>query len=399
MKALSTLTQIHVRPEVENILPEVIGLRRDLHQHPELGFQEVRTSARVCEYLESFGLQPQRGIAQTGVCALLEGDYDGPTLLLRADMDALPIQEETDLEFASRVPGKMHACGHDLHTAILLGTARLLQDLKPRLHGRVKLIFQPAEEGPGGAQPMIEAGVLQNPKVDFALGLHLWADLPCGHVAVRPGPVMAAADTFRVVVHGHGGHAAYPHGCSDPIVAAAALICAMQTVVSRRTDPFDTAVISVTQIHAGSADNVIPERVEFSGTIRSFQQPVRDRLVEHLEQMVPDLCRAYGVRGEFHFHQGYPPLVNHPVPSGWVEEAASAMGLPKAHQATMGGEDMAYFLREVPGAFFFLGAAPEDSRRIFPHHHPKFELDERAVPLAMELFLRCVETCLGNPQK
>lgn len=383
-----------VRPEVQAIVEEIVELRRDLHRHPELGFEEFRTSAKVAEFLRKDGLEPREGIARTGVCAVVEGAEEGPTLLLRADMDALPVAEETDLEFASQVPGKMHACGHDMHTAILLGTARLIQAMKARLKGRVKLIFQPAEEGPGGARPMIEEGILQNPKVDYALGLHLWSDLPCGHVAVRPGPVMAAADTFRVHIHGKGGHAAYPQASADPIVAAAALIGAMQTVVSRRTDPFDTAVISVTQIRGGSADNVIPETVEFSGTIRSFEQRVRDNLVRQLEEMVPAFSRAYGVSGEFHFQEGYPPLINDPVPCAWVQRAAESLGLPQAIQATMGGEDMAYYLREVPGAFFFLGAAPAQPERVFPHHHPKFQLDERAMPLAMEMFLRCVEECL-----
>jgi amidohydrolase len=382
-----------IRPEIQAVLEEVLELRRDFHRHPELGFQEVRTSGKVAEYLEKLGLEPRRAIAETGVCAVVEGASPGPTLMLRADMDALPVHEETGLEFASLVPGKMHACGHDMHTAILLGTARVLQGMRERLKGRVKLIFQPAEEGPGGALPMIEQGVLENPKVDYALGLHLWAELPLGHVGIQCGPVMAAADTFRVRIHGRGGHAAYPQATADPIVAAAALITAMQTVVSRRTDPFDTAVISVTQIQGGSADNIIPEAVEFSGTIRSFQQRVRDHLVAQLQDMVPALCQAYGVQGEFVFQPGYPALVNHEVPCSWVQDACRKLGLPLADQATMGGEDMAYYLERVPGAFFFLGAAYPEGQ--FPHHHPKFELDERAVPIGMELFLRCVEGYLS----
>lgn len=384
-----------VRSEVEEVLPEVLELRRDFHRHPELGFEEVRTSARVCEYLRGVGIEAQAGIAQTGVAAVVEGAQPGPTLLLRADMDALPIQEETQLDCSSLVPGKMHACGHDFHTAILLGTARILQSMRPQLRGRIKLIFQPAEEGPGGAWPMIEQGVLDNPKVDFALGLHLWSGLPCGHVGIDNGPVMAAADTFRIEVHGQGGHAAYPHTSADPVVAAAALITAMQTLVSRRTDPFDTVVISVTQIQGGSADNVIPELVTLSGTIRTFEQRLRDFAVDQLRAMVPQLCSAYGVEGKFEFFEGYPPLVNHELPSGWVRASAEALGLPLARQASMGGEDMAYYLQRVPGAFFFLGAAPEQEQLTFPHHHPKFQLDERAVPLGMELFLRCVEQCLA----
>lgn len=370
----------------------VIEIRRDLHRHPELGFQEFRTSAKVAEFLRQSGLEPTEGIAVTGVTAEVRGDQPGPTLMLRADMDALPIEEETGLEFASQEPGKMHACGHDLHTAILLGTARILQAMKPSLKGTVKLIFQPAEEGPGGADPMIKEGVLSN--VDYALGLHLWSDLPCGHVAISPGPVMAAADTFRVKIHGKGGHAAYPHESADPIVAAAALITAMQTLVSRNTSPFDSAVVSVTQIQGGSADNIIPERVEFSGTIRTFQPSTRAALVKRLHEMVPSLCQSYGTEGEFQFSEGYPALINDPVPCRWVAQAAEQMKLPLSAQATMGGEDMAYYLQKVPGAFFFLGAAPDQAERVFPHHHPKFELDERAVPLAMELFLRCVESCL-----
>ena len=384
-----------VRPEVQQVLPEVLELQRDFHRHPELGFEEIRTSAKVYDYLQALGLSPQGGIAQTGVAAVVEGQHPGPTLLLRADMDALPVQEETELAWSSEVPGRMHACGHDFHTAILLGTARILQGMRERLRGRVKLIFQPAEEGPGGAFPMIEQGVLDNPSVDYALGLHLWSGLPCGHVGIDAGPVMAAADTFRIVVHGRGGHAAYPHDSADPVVAAAALITAMQTLVSRRVDPFDTVVVSVTQVQAGSADNVIPEKVELSGTIRTFEQRLRDFAVEQLRSMVPQLCAAYGVEGSFEFIEGYPPLINHELPSGWVRASAEALGLPLARQASMGGEDMAYYLQKVPGAFFFLGAAPDLEQLTFPHHHPKFQLDDRAVPLGMELFLSCVERCLA----
>lgn len=381
-----------IRPEVQAMTEEVIKIRRDLHRHPELGFQEFRTSIKVAEFLRESGLEPTVGIAVTGVTAEVLGEQPGPTLMLRADMDALPIEEETDLEFASLEAGKMHACGHDLHTAVLLGTARILNDMKSHLKGTVKLVFQPAEEGPGGAEPMIKAGVLE--KVDYALGLHFWSDLPCGHVAITPGPVMAAADTFRVKIHGKGGHAAYPHESEDPIVAAAALITAMQTLVSRNTSPFDSAVVSVTQIQGGSADNIIPERVEFSGTIRTFQPATKAALFKRLQEMVPSICKSYGTVGVFEFTEGYPALINNPLPCQWVKSAAEDMQLPLAAQATMGGEDMAYYLQKVPGAFFFLGAAPDQAERIFPHHHPKFELDERAVPLAMELLLRCVESCL-----
>ncbi len=385
---------IVVRPQIRELSEEIVELRRDLHQYPELGFEEERTSGKVASYLTGLGLTPRCGLAKTGLCALIEGAHPGPTLLLRADMDALPIQEETDLPFASKVPGKMHACGHDHHTAILLGAARILQEMRQRWHGRIKLVFQPAEEGPGGAWPMIQEGVLRDPQVDFALGLHLWSDLPCGQVAVQAGPVMAAADTFRVVVRGRGGHAAYPHETRDPIVAAATLIANMQTVISRGVNPFDAAVLSVTQIQAGSADNVIPERVDFSGTLRTFDHQLREQLVVKLKNFVHLHCQAMGVEGEFSFHEGYPALVNDPEAVARVERAARSQGLQVVRQSTMGGEDMAYYLREVPGAFFFLGAAAADPTQVFPHHHPKFQLNEEAIPVGIELFVKCAEEFL-----
>ena len=389
---------IVVRPQVRDLVTEIVELRRDLHRFPELGFEEKRTSQRVLDYLVGLGLQPQAGIAKTGVMALIEGSHPGPTLLLRADMDALPIQEETELPYASEIPGKMHACGHDHHTAILLGAARILHDLRERWHGRIKLVFQPAEEGPGGAWPMIEEGVLKNPEVDYALGLHLWSELPYGQLGIQAGPVMAAADTFRVVIRGQGGHAAYPHGTRDPIVAAATLITAMQTIVSRGVDPFQTAVLSVTQIQAGSADNIIPERVDFSGTLRTFDTELRAQLVARLKEMVHWHCQAMGVAGEFSFQEGYPALVNDASAVARVERAARQQGFEIVPQSTMGGEDMAYYLREVPGAFFFLGAAAAQPERVFPHHHPKFELNEEAIPVGIELFVKCAEEFLGAAQ-
>lgn len=394
--AIPNTTGGGVRPEVEALLPSILELRRDLHQHPELGFEEQRTSGRVTDKLRALGLEPLTGIAGTGVAAVIEGEHPGPTLLLRADMDALPVQEETGLPFASQVPGKMHACGHDMHTAILLGAAELLQAARSRLHGRVKLVFQPAEEGPGGALPMIQEGVLQQPQVDFALGLHLWSQEPLGYVGVQAGPMMASADTFRVIVQGRGGHAACPHLCADPIVAAAAMIGSLQTLVSRSTDPFDTAVVSVTRMQAGSADNIIPELAEFGGTIRAFREPVRNALAARLQELVEGQARALGVEARVEYRRGYPPLVNHESMCRWVHSAAAGMGLTTSPFSTMGGEDMAYFLQQVPGAFFFLGAAPEDPALRFPHHHPRFQLHEGVVPIAVEMFLRCAEGALAG---
>jgi amidohydrolase len=389
------LTLRRLRPEVQEIAAEVVELRRDLHRHPELGFQEVRTAALVADYLRGLGLPVRTGVARTGVVALVEGAQPGPTLLLRADMDALPVHEETGLPFASQEPGKMHACGHDGHTAILLGTARLLADLRPRLKGCVKLVFQPAEEGPGGALPMIEEGVLEDPRVDAAVGLHLWADLPLGRVGLRPGPMMAASDTFDIRIGGRGGHAARPDQALDPIVAAAHLVTALQSLVSRSVDPFESVVVSVTRIHGGEADNVIPTEVRLGGTVRTFREDLRADVRARMERMCRELPAAFGARGEFVFHEGYPAVVNHPQVTRLVEaccrEVLAVDGAVEDHRTT-GGEDMAYFLQRVPGCYFFLGARPATGH--FPHHHPRFDLAEEALPLGVEILVRICQRFL-----
>ena len=383
-----------IRPEVWAERDELVRLRRDLHEHPELGFEEVRTSGIVADKLESWGIAVRRNVARTGVVGLIEGAHPGPTLLLRADMDALPIHEETDLPYSSRTAGKMHACGHDGHTAILLTTAGLLARRRDQIRGRIKLVFQPAEEGPGGALPMIQEGVLNEPKVDLALGLHLWSPLKVGQVAVSPGPVMAAADTFSIKVMGKGGHAAAPEECIDPILAAAHVVTALHAVTGRYVDPFEPSVLSVTRIHSGSADNVIPSEVEIGGTVRTVQPATRERLKVRMRHLVEGVTRAFGAHAQLEYREGYPALSNDEklahmvmdVCRDFFVEAPDALQL----QRTMGGEDMAYFLREVPGCYFFLGSG-NDAGCNYAHHHPRFNVDEDALLLGVELFLRLVD--------
>jgi amidohydrolase len=384
-------TSLNLAKAIAEELDTLIATRRDLHQHPELGFQEFRTSEVVAKTLESYGLSPERGVATTGVVALLDSQLPGPTMLLRADMDALPIHEETGAEYASRHDGKMHACGHDGHTAILLTAAKLLNQQVVPWSGKIKLVFQPAEEGPGGAEPMIRAGVLQNPKVDVAFGLHLWSPMSVGQAGVFPGPMMAAADTFKVTIQGRGGHAAQPQSCVDPILVAAHMITALQAVSSRFTSPFQPVVVSVTRIQAGTADNIIPDSLELGGTVRTFDEKLRLQVREQMRTVIDGICAAFGASAEFVYREGYPPLVNDVRVAALVEslcrETLKLSSAPLPDARTMGGEDMAYFLREVPGCFFFLGSGGRPSCD-YTHHHPRFDLDERALPLGVELFLR-----------
>ncbi len=389
-----------VRPEVQAVMEDVIRLRRDLHRFPELGFQEHRTARVVADYLEELGLPMRKGVAKTGVVALVEGARPGPTLLLRADMDALPVHESTGLEYASTAPGKMHACGHDGHTAILLGAARVLAGMKDRLNGTVKLVFQPAEEGPGGAQPMIEEGVLENPRVDAAVGLHLWSDLPVGQVGVQSGPFMAASDTFDILIRGRGGHAAKPDQTVDPVVVAAHLVVALQTVVSRTVDPLESAVVTVTRMHGGEAYNVIPDQVELGGTIRTFRPEIRQLVRDRVKGLVEGVAAGFGAEAEFRFEEGYPPVINNPAMTELVAGCCrSLLGLEGElpDSRTLGGEDMAYFLNAVPGCYFFLGARNDETACNYPHHHPRFNICEEAFPLGVELFVRVVESFFDSP--
>lgn len=381
-------------PDVVSLKQELIALRRDFHQNPELGFEEVRTAGVVTDYLRALGLEPRTGIAKTGVTADIVGGLPGPTILLRADMDALPIQEETGLDYSSRVPGKMHACGHDGHTSILLVTAKLLVQRKNSLRGTVRVLFQPAEEGPGGAAPMIAEGVLEG--VDAALGLHLWLHLNTGHVNFCSGPMLAATDELDLKVVGIGTHAASPHDGVDPIATAAHIITAAQTMLTRGLEPKQPKVLSITKFHAGNTHNVIPPFAELGGTLRTYDEALRRETKQRFEKLARCTAEAHGASVELSWREGYPVLVNDPEITAVVEEVCQELlKLAPAEQRpdarSMGGEDMAYYLQKVPGCFFFLGAYNEQVEAKYSHHHPRFTVDEEALPIGVELFLACVE--------
>jgi amidohydrolase len=389
------LNRLPVRTQVRELQEEMIRFRRDLHTHPERGMQEERTAKRVAEALQSCFADVQRGIAETGVSTVLQPEgTSGRAIMLRADMDALPIQEETSAEYASRTPGVMHACGHDGHTSILLHTARAAAAMPATLGGPVRFVFQPAEERPGGAKPMIDEGILLNPPIEAAFGLHLWTSLPVGQVAVTAGPMMAAGDEFELIVHGRGGHGALPHETVDAIVVASHLIVALQTLVSRNVDPTETAVVSIGVFNAGENFNAIAETARLRGTMRTFKRHVRTMLKRRLREVADAVCATFGARCEFNFEGVYPATVNDPAMADFVAKVAGEIvGEENVVRdlTLMGAEDMSYFLREVPGAYFFLGAGNEERGITHPHHSPHFDFDEDAMPIGAEIFLRIIE--------
>jgi len=366
----------------------LVCLRRAIHRHPEGGFGEFETAALVEKTLASCGI-PSVRVAGTGVVGLLEGTRPGRVVGLRADMDALELDEGTGVPYASEVPGMMHACGHDAHTAMLLGAAKLLSRRRATLPGSVVFLFQPAEETDGGALPMIEEGVLENPRVDAVFGLHVGIDLPCGEISVSRGTVHAASDMFDLTILGRGCHGAHPHEGVDAVAAAGAVLGALQTVVSRNVDPLQPAVVTVGTIRGGSARNVLAESVEMSGIIRTLSPAVRETVREKVRTVVEGTAAAFGGRAEILFREGYPCLVNDPGMARLVEKTASGLlGAEKVRLSTrpsMGVEDFAYFSRERPGAFFYLGAGNVAKGIVHPAHSPRFDIDEDALPLGSAL--------------
>ncbi|MFZ5878478.1 MAG: M20 metallopeptidase family protein [Chloroflexota bacterium] len=376
------------------LFPYTQTLRRDFHMHPELGFNEIRTGGIVAKELEALGMEVTKGVGKTGVVGLLEGAKPGPTLLVRFDMDALPITEETGAEYASHNTGVMHACGHDGHTAIGLTVAKMLHARRDQWAGTIKFVFQPAEEtlgeeGLGGAEMMIRDGVLDAPKPDYALSLHLWNEQPLGWLGVAAGPVMAGADEFKVRLIGRGGHGAIPQAAVDPIVAAAQIVTALQTIVARNVAPVETAVVTVATLHAGTAFNVIPPDAELRGTIRSFEPSVREKVIRRFEEITRGIASAMGCQTEIEIKRVTPAVLNNGDAAARVQEAARAV-LPESNldtngYITMGAEDMAYMLERIPGCYFFVGSANHAKGLDYGHHHPKFDVDEEALPRAAAL--------------
>ena len=386
---------IHIKPEIEAIKESIISTRRDIHQHPELAFNEHRTAKLVAERLKSLGIDVQTDVGKTGVVGTLRGKNSGKTIALRADMDALPMQETGDLPYKSQNDGIMHACGHDGHTAMLLGTAEALSKKYDQLKGTVKFIFQPAEEGQGGARYMIEDGALEG--VDEIYGLHLWNYQKYGTIGVKPGPIMAAADLFEITVHGKGGHGAAPQGTKDAVVIASHLVQTLQTIVSRNTNPIESTVVTIGQINGGYNFNIIADTVNMKGTSRAYTEENRQLIKTRMAEIIKGTEQIFDCTIDFEYEDGYPPTVNHPKESEKLLNAAKEIvgDGACAPYLSMGGEDFSYFLQEVPGCFFFVGSAPIDKEPLsVPHHCSHFDFDERALLIGSSVYLQLVENSL-----
>lgn len=381
---------------IAGVRQEVLGWRRQLHQNPELSYHEQDTARFVQDTLESLpGLDVTRPTA-TSVMARLHTERPGKVLAIRADMDDLPIQEENDFEFRSQRPGVMHACGHDAHTAMLLGTAKVLSGMAGQLSGEVRSLFQHAEElFPGGADEMIRAGVMDG--VDLVIGAHVWSPLEVGKIGIVYGPAMAGPDTFWITIHGEGGHAALPHQTVDPIVVGAQVVSGLQHIVSRAVDPLSTVVVSVTQFVAGTTHNVIPGSARMQGTVRTFDPALRQSIPQLMERLVKGITDAHGATYEFRYEQGYRVVVNEPTVTTLVEQAArEALGdaAIKSMTLNMGGEDFSAFQEQAPGCFFFIGAGNPERGIIHPHHHPRFTIDEDALEIGVQVFVHAAARAL-----
>ncbi|MFS0865439.1 M20 family metallopeptidase [Fredinandcohnia sp. 179-A 10B2 NHS] len=369
---------------LESNYSEMVDIRRYLHQHPEVSFKEYKTAEYIANFYEKLGIEVRTNVGGNGVVAKIYGKKPGQTVALRADFDALPIQDEKDVPYKSTVPGVMHACGHDGHTATLLVLAKALYEIKDQLEGTVVFIHQHAEEyAPGGAIAMIEDGCLEG--VDVIFGTHLWATEPTGTIQYRVGPIMAAADRFEVTIQGSGGHGAHPHTTKDAIVIGSQLVSNLQQIVSRRVDPIESAVVSVGSFIAQNPFNVIADTAKLEGTVRTFNEEVRSQIESEIERVAKGTCLATDSSYSYSFHRGYPAVVNHKEETEILVETAKQVPEVTEIQESapqMGGEDFAYYLQHVKGTFFFTGAKPVNSTLAYPHHHPKFDIDEKGMLVA-----------------
>ena len=384
-----TATTNSIQVIIDAVKDEVITYRRYLHQNPELSFEEEKTSQYIYDQLQSFGNIELTRPTKTSVVGRIIGAAPGKVVAIRADMDALPIQEENDVEYASTNPGVMHACGHDGHTAMLLGAAKVLSSLKDQLHGEIRLLFQHAEElFPGGAEEMVQAGVMDG--VDTVIGAHLWSPLEIGKIGIVYGPMMASPDTFYLTVNGKGGHAALPHQTVDSIAVASQVVTNLQHIVSRNTDPLDNLVLSVTKFIGGTTHNVIPGSVEICGTVRSFDPDLRKEVPKLMERVIKGITEAHGAAYEFNYEFGYRPVINDArvteVLEATVAEVYGEEAIDKM-KPNMGGEDFSAFQQVTEGSFFYIGAGNPEKNADFPHHHARFEIDEESLEKGVNLFV------------
>ncbi len=397
MISMSTGTSTNLNQLASNLKEQVISWRRHLHQNPEVSFHEENTAQFIFDTLHSFGNLEISRPTKTSVMARLIGTQPGKTLAIRADMDALPIQEENTFEFASQNPGVMHACGHDGHTAMLLGTAKILSGLKDLIKGEVRFLFQHAEElFPGGAEEMVHAGVMDG--VDLVIGTHLWSPMEIGKVGVVYGPMMAAPDTFWITVKGKGGHAALPHQTIDSIAIAAQVVTNLQHIVSRNTDPLDSLVISVTQILGGTTHNVIPGAVTLWGTVRTLDPKLRESIPGKMERVVKGITEAHEGSYDFKYEFGYRPVINNNEVTAVIEETVREVFGEEAldmMRPNMGGEDFSAFMEKAPGCYFYVGAGNEAEGITYPHHHARFTIDEDALEIGVKTFLNATFKFLG----
>lgn len=364
----------------EDFYGEMVSLRHQIHENPEIGFEEFQTARLIMDTLERYGIEYQSGIAKTGILGTIKGKNPGKTILLRADMDALVLQEETNLLYASKVPNKMHACGHDGHTAGLLGVAMILNSLKDFFEGTVKLMFQPAEETEGGALPMIEEGILENPKVDAAFGCHLWGNTPEGKVEICHGSMMAACDHFELEIKGVGGHGAMPHLTIDPITIASYTITMLQSVVSRRIDPLESAVLTIGSIKGGEVNNVIPDSVKVTGTVRTLNEAIHEQIPREIENVIKGICSTYGATYDFYYKREFPVLINDSSMTNLAGQAFSKIvgeeNVRELEKPYMGGEDFAYLAQRVPSSFIYIGISKDMDHPIL-QHSSKFQFDDK----------------------
>ena len=373
--------------DAEALRDDLIARRRDFHQHPELAFEEHRTAGIVADELNDLGLEVQTGIGVTGVVGILEGAADGPTVLYRADMDALPILEENETDYVSQRSGVMHACGHDGHTAIALGIAKVLSNHRDSLSGRVKFVFQPAEERGSGAESMIADGALDSPAPDYCLGIHLWNDLEVGTVSAVAGPTMSGAGVFEITITGVGGHGAMPHQTADPILCAAQVIVALQSIVSRNVDPQDLAVITIGTIEGGSARNIIPQSVSFSGSFRLFRESTRELIKTRMREVAEGVASGMGCRADVNFGLGIGPVINDAAVTERARRVMNAIGenVALVEQPWMASEDVGLFMQRNPSAYLLVGSANHERQLDYPHHHPRFDIDEDVLSLSVGL--------------